>query len=78
MKPANLSLASFLGNLCRDLVEIERAFPSAFVIDDIKSTNLFLDLQFLKEGPIFFTDKKNKSDKHLYLYVVQISLLAFF
>jgi len=40
---------------------------------------LDLDLEMLKEYPMQFSKDKNmKTDKEMYTYVIEISLLAFF
>jgi hypothetical protein len=67
---AEISLASFLSNMCKDLVDIENSFPGAFVQDEVIKTNLNLDLEFLKNGPIFFSCAKTNEDKLLFLHVI--------
>ena len=45
-------LTNFLPVVVKDLVELESAFPKSFYTKDV---NLQLDLQFLRDWPVYFS-----------------------
>lgn len=67
-------MATFLPILARDLVQLENEFPKAFSTSEVAKVNLQLDLQFLKEWPILFSDDKGTLDsknKPNYIFVMK-------
>ena len=74
MQEGRTDLATFLPILARDLVQLENEFPKAFSTSEVTKTNLQLDLQFLKEWPILFSDDRGghgSDGKPNYIFVMK-------